>query len=256
MTIDWWTLGLQAFNFIVLFWLLRIFLFRPVISAIKVRRAKIDDLLADAEAAKAEAESVQQKVEAEVQNIEEIKQHAISDARITAEHEKETIITEAKTQAEVLLTESRDRLVNERQAAEQQLLKKASSAAVGIAKHLLKSINGDDFNAIFFKQACKQLSDLALDKRKQIAGVDDGTPINARLVTASPVSNEDAMTFEKSISKALGYPVILDAADDKALVAGLELHFPHVVIRHNWRDVLAKAVLEMGHHDEDTQRHA
>ena len=34
MQIDWWTLGLQAVNALVLVWLLAHFLFRPVVDAI------------------------------------------------------------------------------------------------------------------------------------------------------------------------------------------------------------------------------
>ena len=257
MTIDWWTLGLQAFNFIILVWLLRIFLFRPVVAAMKARRAKIDDLLSDAETAKAEAEAVRQKVEAEVQNIEAIKQQAILDARTTAAHEKETILAEAQKQADIQLVEARKRLDDERQAAERHLLDKAGTAAVDIAAYLLRSVNNNtELNAIFLDQACKQLSALAANKRAQIIGVDDGTPIKARLVTASPISSEDASTFKKAISKALGHAVDLDTADDGALIAGLELHFPHVVIRHNWRDALSEAVQKMNLNHEDAQRHA
>ena len=257
MTIDWWTLGLQAFNFIILVWLLRIFLFRPVVAAMKARRAKIDDLLSDAETAKAEAEAVRQKVEAEVQNIEAIKQQAISDARKTAEHEKETILAEARKQADIQLVEARKRLDDERQAAEQHLLGKAGTAAVDIAAYLLRRVNNNsELNAIFLDQACKQLSALTANKRAQIIGVDDDTPIKARLVTASPISSDEASTFEKAISKTLGHTVDLDTADDEALIAGLELHFPHVVIRHNWRDALSEAVLKMSPEHEDAQRHA
>jgi F-type H+-transporting ATPase subunit b len=48
MTIDWWTLGLQLINALVLVWILGKFLFRPVSDMIKARQDEADAALADA----------------------------------------------------------------------------------------------------------------------------------------------------------------------------------------------------------------
>ena len=258
MTTDWWTLALQGFNFLILVWLLRLFLFRPVVAAIKVRSAKIDDLLNDAKAAKADAEAGRRKVDAEVEKLEAMRQSAIADARAAAEDERERILADAKKKSDIQLAEARKRLDAERQAAEQNLLGKASRIAVDIAEYLLRNVNDNDrLNTVFLDQACAQLSTVAANERAQIIGANkDDTPIKARLVTASPIGRDDVTAFEGAISKALGHAVVLDAADDAALIAGLELHFPHVVIRHNWRDALAEAAVKMSPHHEDAQRHA
>jgi F-type H+-transporting ATPase subunit b len=50
MQIDWWTLGLQTVNALVLIWLLAHFLFRPVVDAIAGRQKAAGQLLADAQA--------------------------------------------------------------------------------------------------------------------------------------------------------------------------------------------------------------
>jgi F-type H+-transporting ATPase subunit b len=39
MKIDWWTLGLQTINILVLVWILSRFLFRPVSDMIAARQA-------------------------------------------------------------------------------------------------------------------------------------------------------------------------------------------------------------------------
>ena len=39
MTIDWWTLGLQTINVLILIWLLAHFFWRPVAGMIEQRRA-------------------------------------------------------------------------------------------------------------------------------------------------------------------------------------------------------------------------
>ena len=55
MLIDWFTVGAQALNFIILVWLLKRFLYKPILDAIDAREKRIAAELADADAKKAEA---------------------------------------------------------------------------------------------------------------------------------------------------------------------------------------------------------
>ncbi len=57
MSIDWWTLALQALNVLILIWLLARFFWRPVAGMIEQRRTAAQSLLSDAEAKHAEAEA-------------------------------------------------------------------------------------------------------------------------------------------------------------------------------------------------------
>ena len=56
MLIDWFTVGAQAINFIILVWLLKRFLYKPILDAVDAREKRIATELADADAKKAEAE--------------------------------------------------------------------------------------------------------------------------------------------------------------------------------------------------------
>ncbi len=55
MLIDWFTVAAQVINFLVLVWLLKRFLYQPIIDAIDAREKRIAAELADADAKKAEA---------------------------------------------------------------------------------------------------------------------------------------------------------------------------------------------------------
>ena len=55
MLIDWFTIGAQALNFIVLVWLLKRYLYKPILDAIDAREKRIATELADAAAKEAEA---------------------------------------------------------------------------------------------------------------------------------------------------------------------------------------------------------
>ena len=48
MLIDWFTVGAQAVNFIILVWLLKRFLYKPILNAIDAREKRIATELAAA----------------------------------------------------------------------------------------------------------------------------------------------------------------------------------------------------------------
>jgi len=57
MLIDWFTVGAQALNFLILVWLMKRFLYQPILRAIDARETRIAAELADADAKKAEAQT-------------------------------------------------------------------------------------------------------------------------------------------------------------------------------------------------------
>ena len=85
MTIDWWTLGIQAVNVIILVWLLARFFWRPVAAMIEQRRATARQIMTEAE----------MKLRQATDALAEIAQ-----ARAGFEEEREAIIAAAHEAAE------------------------------------------------------------------------------------------------------------------------------------------------------------
>ncbi len=102
MQIDWWTLGLQAVNALVLIWLLAHFLFRPVVDAIAARQKAAGQLLADAKAAKAAAEGERDKAAAETARLVEHRGEALKAAEAEAATEKSALLAAAQAEADKL----------------------------------------------------------------------------------------------------------------------------------------------------------
>jgi F-type H+-transporting ATPase subunit b len=56
MLIDWFTVVAQAVNFLILVWLMKRYLYQPILKALDAREQRIAAELADADAKKAEAQ--------------------------------------------------------------------------------------------------------------------------------------------------------------------------------------------------------
>ena len=85
MRIDWWTLGLQTVNVLILIWILSRFLFRPVVAIIEQRQAAAAKLLGDAEAAKRQAVAAREAAEAESARIAAGRDNVLRQAAADAE---------------------------------------------------------------------------------------------------------------------------------------------------------------------------
>jgi F-type H+-transporting ATPase subunit b len=55
MLIDWFTVGAQVVNFLILVWLMKRFLYKPILHAIDAREKRIAKELADADAKRPKA---------------------------------------------------------------------------------------------------------------------------------------------------------------------------------------------------------
>ena len=69
MLIDWFTVGAQVLNFLILVWLLKHFLYKPILNAIDAREKRIASELADADAKKTEAQKERDDFRKQEQSI-------------------------------------------------------------------------------------------------------------------------------------------------------------------------------------------
>ena len=69
MLIDWFTVGAQALNFLILVWLMKRFLYKPILHAIDEREKRIAAELADADKKKAEAQKESDEFKHKTRNL-------------------------------------------------------------------------------------------------------------------------------------------------------------------------------------------
>ena len=88
MAIDWFTTGAQIINFLILVWLLKKLLFRPIISAMERREQGLADRLQQVETKMSEAQALKKQYEKHLQQLQIENDEVLSQARQQAETEK------------------------------------------------------------------------------------------------------------------------------------------------------------------------
>ena len=247
MQIDWWTLVLQGVNALVLIWLLAHFLFRPVVNAIAERQKAAGQLLADATAAKAAAESEREKAAAEAAVLAAHRSEALKAAEAEAAAAKAALFAEGQAEADKLRAAAKAEIDAARRTEALAAEDRAGRLAVDIATKLLDRLPPEARVAAFIDGIATGLAKLPEGTRATLGA--DGASV--RLTAARAVTAEEVEACRKALAGVLGHPVLLKVSVEPELIAGLELEAPHAVVRNSFRADLVRLKSELVHHDTD-----
>ena len=114
MLIDWFTVGAQALNFLILVWLMKRFLYKPVLRAINEREKRIAAELANADTKKAEAQKESDEFKHKNEEFDQQRAALFDKATGEAKAEGQRLLDEARKAAAALSLKRQEALRNRR----------------------------------------------------------------------------------------------------------------------------------------------
>ena len=108
MLIDWFTVGAQALNFLILMGLLKRYLYKPMLRAIDAPERRIADELADAKAKKVEAQSKCDEFRRKNADFDQQRAELLSLATEDAKVERQRLLDAARKDSDALRPASRE----------------------------------------------------------------------------------------------------------------------------------------------------
>ena len=243
MTIDWWTLGIQTVNVAILVWLLQRFFWRPVAAIIEQRRAKTESALADAKAAGDKATAALADVEATRAGFAQEHDAILAEAHAAAGKANAAALTDTQNRLAALEADSAKAAADARYAGEQAWAGRASQLAATMAGRLAHRLDGPAVQDSFLAWLLPQLRALPEASRQATSHA----PIEA--VSATPIAIADQLRTTGLIAEALGTQPVITYRTDPTLIAGLELHGPHLLVTNSWQADLTQLLAEAGHDD-------
>ena len=246
MRIDWWTLTLQAINFLVLVVLLRRFLYRPVARAIARRKEQAEKAIADATAAKTHADDERRQLATEraAWPAEHARLLAEAHAELAAERRRAVDATRAEVDAIGVAT--RDKLADERAAATADLRRHAVELALELAASILRASASTAVAEALVGSLADRLGTLPTEELGRLrVQVSNGHTLE--IATAPALGADAEARLRARMTDRLGPDAHVAFAFDDQLIAGAELRFPSTVITLSWRDALDRARKELAH---------
>ena len=121
ISVNIWAIIASLANLLILAWIIKRFLFKPVKKVVDARRAAIDDDYAKADAARAEAEELRLNYEASMAAAQQTSDQIIAEASRTAEYRSNEIVAEAREKATEIRRQAEADAVLERKKAEDEM---------------------------------------------------------------------------------------------------------------------------------------
>ena len=140
MLIDWFTVGAQALNFLILVWLLKHFLYKPILNAIDAREKRIAAELADADAKKTEAQKERDDFQSKNKAFDEQRSALLGKAADEAKAERERLLDEARKEADSLRAAQATALRNDQKRLGSEITRLAKEEVFGIARKTLADL--------------------------------------------------------------------------------------------------------------------
>jgi F-type H+-transporting ATPase subunit b len=236
--LSWSTFLLEAINFLVLVWILKRFLYKPVLDVIERRRAGIEKIQADAEALNAEAEKRQQQYENRLADWSKERQQARDALQQELDAERARRISELRLELEQEREKARvaeaTRETNALRLAQETALKQAAV----FATRLLDATAGPETHARLVDLVIVDLSQLPADRIEAIRSNHAQTPEVIGVSAAFALADDQRERLEEAMRNLTGLEIPIRFDIDSALMAGVRITVGAWVLGCNLEDEL------------------
>jgi F-type H+-transporting ATPase subunit b len=221
VNLNWSTLILEMINFLVLVWILKRFLYKPVLDVIARRRAGVAKVLSDAEAIGREAETLKAEYRERLADWE--KEREREEAAL-----REALQSERRRQTEALrlaLDEERKKheVLEERRLQEAARLAEQAAADHGarFAARLLSGIASPEVEARLIDLFIGELGGQTPEQRRNLLRAIEESPGPVRISTAYPLDPARRSALTRALGEFFGREVACEFSERKEMLAGI-----------------------------------
>jgi F-type H+-transporting ATPase subunit b len=223
MLIDWFTVGAQALNFMILVWLLKRFLYKPILDAVDAREKLIATELADARAKKAEAQKERDAFDHRNEDFDQQRANLLSKATDEAKAEGQRLVDEARKAADGLSAKRQQALRDDANNLSQTLRRRTQQEVFAIARKALTDLAATSLEE---RMGAAFIDRLRTMDGKAKAGVAEAlkTVLDPVLVrSAFDLPEEQRTAIQKALDDAFSIQIRLRFETAPELVSGIEL---------------------------------
>lgn len=223
MLIDWFTVGAQTLNFLILVWLLKHFLYKPILNAIDAREKGIASQLADATAKKAEAKKEQETFEAKNKDWDEKRSAVLNQATNDAKVEREHLMGEARKEADLLRAAQAITLRNDQKRLSTQIIHLAQEEVFGITRKALADLATVSLEERMGEVFTRRLREMD-EKSKSSLGASLRTELNPAILRSTfPLAPDQKAAIQNALNETFSAEVRVSFETKSDTVCGIEL---------------------------------
>lgn len=229
MSIDWFTVGAQILNFLILVWLLKRFLYQPVLDAIDAREQRIADELKNAEKRSSKAQQECEQFAQKNTEFEKQKQTLLQQAKDEADTERKKLLATARQQADVLSAKLQQASARQQQSVQAELRCLARDEVFAISRKVLTDLASADLEFSITEIFIAKLQTLDGDAKHAFVNAFSGSGLSSDNRPQIQVCSvfELQPTHKKAITAAIhslfASEIPLQYSLDAKLISGIKL---------------------------------
>ena len=246
MELNWSTFVLEIINFLILVWILKRFLYKPVLDVIARRRAGIEQTLAEAKNLHEDAEALREQYEHRLQDWEQERQQARDALQAEMGKERSRLTQELLTS---LGQEQEKARVSEQRRLQLAISKSeeiALTQGAQFATRLLESVLGPETEARFLQLLIDDLGQLSPERLDALRASWGEMPNEIHIASAYPLTESQRQTLEQALKEMTQLSLPFRYEQDDTLLAGLCINIGTWMLGMNVRDEL-KGFVELAH---------
>ncbi|GJL70406.1 MAG: ATP synthase subunit B [Nitrospirales bacterium] len=223
MLIDWFTVVAQALNFLLLVWLLKRFLYKPILNALDAREKRIADELADADAKKADAQHERDEFQRKNEEIMQQRTALLTKAEEDATVERQRLLNEARKESDDLRTKWQEALRSEHQSLTEELSRRAMEEVFAIARKALTDLATTSLEEQMTDAFIRRLHELESVERGELESAFKAASTPAIVRSTFPLPAPQKQAIEGVVKDVFAIHTQVQFETTPGLVSGIEL---------------------------------
>jgi F-type H+-transporting ATPase subunit b len=223
MLIDWFTVGAQAVNFLILVWLLKRFLYKPVLAAIDEREKRITTELQNADQKKAEALKEQTDFLHKNDEFQRQRLGLLVEATNAAKAERDRLLEAVRKDSEDLRSKSKKALHDELDELNQNIETLAVLEVFSIARKTLVDLADTSLEERVTDAFVHRLHDMNGQQKASLTASHHSAPGPVLVCSAFELAAPQKMAIEKTVRPIFGEAIGIEFQIRPDLISGIEL---------------------------------
>jgi len=223
MHIDWLTVSAQIVNFLILVWLLKRFLYRPVVQAMERREQRIRERLREGERKQEEAEDEARSYREKQRELAQRREQMLAEAREQAAGERDLLERQAREEIEARKRDWLKQLEQQRETFLRELRRRTTQQFYRLARRALRDLADADLQDQVARAFITQVEMLDAGTRETIEQACRQSDNTVRVRSLFELSADSRHRITRALRAWLGEGLEIEYATADDAPFGIEL---------------------------------
>jgi F-type H+-transporting ATPase subunit b len=246
MLIDWFTVGAQALNFLILVWLMKRYLYKPILNAIDEWEKRVAAELVNADAKKADAQKEHDEFQRKNAEFDQQRAALLSKATDDAKVERERLLDESRRATDAVSSKRQEALRSEERSLHQAIRRRTQQEVFAITRKALTDLATVSLEERLGEVFTRRLREMDTKAKEGLRAALKGGPGPAVVSSVFELPAEQRAAIQNALNETFSDEIRVRFATAPDLISGIELTASGQKVGWNIADYLASLEKSVG----------